>query len=333
MSFKAVYLQKDESGSFSAALESLDDRVLDANSLAHGDVVVRVTHSTLNYKDGLAIANRAPVVRKWPMVAGIDGAGEVIESADPNWKRGDHVFINGWGLGETHWGCLAQKARLPGAWLQRVPRPLSAADCMSIGTAGYTAMLCVMALQRNGVEPDDGEVLVTGATGGVGTFAVSLLSSLGYTVVASSGKADEAPFLQALGATTVIGRDTLSDAGKPLQKERWAGVIDSVGSHTLANACAQTRYGGSVAACGLAQGMDLSTTVAPFILRGVNLQGVDSVMCPMDRREAAWRRLANEIDRAKFDKIVRTVKLDEVIDVAGQFSAASLKGRVVVDLQ
>jgi acrylyl-CoA reductase (NADPH) len=330
MSFKAVYLQKDESASFTATLDTLDDGALDENALAAGDVLVRIRHSTLNYKDGLAITNRSPVVRKWPMVAGIDGAGEVIESDDPRWKPGELIFINGWGLGETHWGCLAEKARLPGKWLQRVPSTLSTADCMSIGTAGYTAMLCCMALQRQGVRPEDGEILVTGATGGVGTFAISLLSANGYTVVASTGKAEEGEFLEALGASSVIDRETLSAPGKPLQKERWAGVVDSVGSHTLANACALTQYGGAVAACGLAQGMDLAMTVAPFILRAVSLLGVDSVMCPMERREEAWARLAAEMDRDKLARITNTVSLEEALETASRFGAGGLKGRTVV---
>jgi acrylyl-CoA reductase (NADPH) len=330
MTFKAVYLQKDENAGFTATLATIDDSELDDNPLAEGDVLLRVRHSTLNYKDGLAITDRAPVVRKWPMVAGIDGAGEVISSADPRWKPGELVFINGWGLGETHWGCLAEKARLPGRWLQRVPSTLSTADCMSIGTAGYTAMLCCMALQRQGVRPENGEILVTGATGGVGSFAVSILSSNGYTVAASTGKAEEGEFLKALGASSIIDRETLSAPGKPLQKERWAGVIDSVGSHTLANACAQTQYGGAVAACGLAQGMDLATTVAPFILRAVSLLGVDSVMCPMEQREEAWRRLAAEIDRDKLARITNTVSLDEVIETATRFGAGALKGRTIV---
>lgn len=332
MSFKAVYLQKDESAGFSATLAMLEDSALDDNALAEGDVLVRIQHSTLNYKDGLAITNRAPVVRKWPMVAGIDGAGEVIESADPKWKPGDLVFVNGWGLGETRWGCLAEKARLPGGLLQRVPADFSTADCMSIGTAGYTAMLCCMALEKQGVQPGDGEVLVTGATGGVGTFAISLLSSMGYTVAASTGKTGEAEFLETLGASSVIERDALSAPGKPLQKERWAGVIDSVGSHTLANACAQTRYGGAVAACGLAQGMDLAMTVAPFILRGVSLVGVDSVMCPMERREEAWTRLAVEVDRAKLARISRTVRLEMAIATAERLQSGGGKGRVVVEV-
>ncbi|TDY16839.1 acrylyl-CoA reductase (NADPH) [Paraburkholderia sp. BL6665CI2N2] len=332
MSFKAVYLQKDESGSFSAALDTLDDSALDGNSLAEGDVLLRVMHSTLNYKDGLAIGNLSPVVRKWPMVAGIDGAGEVLESSDPRWIAGDLAFINGWGLGEAHWGCLAEKARLPGSWLQSVPSTMSTADCMSIGTAGYTAMLCCMALQRNGVRPEDGEILVTGATGGVGTFAISLLSSWGYTVVGSTGKPEEGEFLRALGASSLIARETLSGSGKPLQKERWAGVVDSVGSHSLANACAQTRYGGSVAACGLAQGMDFPATMAPFILRGVSLVGVDSVMCPMERRAEAWSRLAEELDRKKLAQITKTIELDDVIETAGRFGAGKLTGRVVVNI-
>ncbi|SDV46513.1 acrylyl-CoA reductase (NADPH) [Chitinasiproducens palmae] len=332
MSFKAIYLEKDEATGFHAELATLDDSALDDNPVAAGDVLLRVTHSTLNYKDGLAIANRGPVVRKWPMVAGIDGAGEVIESADPNWQPGDPVFINGWGLGETHWGCLAEKARLPGVQLQRVPATLSAAECMSIGTAGYTAMLCCMALQAHGVRPADGEVLVTGATGGVGTFAIALLSTLGYTVAASTGKPQEGGFLETLGASSLIARDTLSVAGKPLQKERWAGVIDTVGSHTLANACAQTRYGGAVAACGLAQGMDLTTTVAPFILRGVTLVGIDSVMCPIDRRQQAWARLATELDRNKLAQITRSISLGEVIDTAAKFGSGQMSGRVVVTI-
>jgi acrylyl-CoA reductase (NADPH) len=330
MAFKAVFLQKDESTGFTARLEVLDDSELNDNPLAEGDVLVHIVHSTLNYKDGLAITNRSPVVRKWPMVAGIDGAGEVIESADARWKPGDLVFINGWGLGETRWGCLAEKARLPGEWLQRVPATLSTADCMSIGTAGYTAMLCFMALQRHGLRPDDGEILVTGATGGVGTYAISLLSSNGYTVVASTGKPDEFEFLKALGASSVIDRATLSEPGKPLQKERWAGVIDSVGSHTLANACAQTKYGGAVAACGLAQGMDLPVTVAPFILRHVSLLGVDSVMCKMERREEAWAKLAAEIERDKLARITNTISFDEVLETATRFGAGGTKGRTVV---
>lgn len=255
------------------------------------------------------------------MIAGIDGAGEVIESGDSRWKSGDLAFVNGWGLGETHWGCLAERARLPGAWLQQVPPTLSTADCMSIGTAGYTAMFCCLAIERQGVRPEDGEILVTGATGGVGTYAISLLSSSGYIVVASTGKAEEAEFLKALGASSLIERQSLSAPGKPLQKERWAGVIDSVGTHTLANACVQTRYGGAVAACGLAQGMDLPMTVAPFILRGVRLEGVDSVMCPMERREQAWARLAAEIDRDKLAQIAITVSLDDVLETAGRFTS------------
>ncbi|MDR5798105.1 oxidoreductase [Caballeronia sp. LZ008] len=332
MTFKAICLRKYEQTGFSANLESLDDSALDDNPLARGDVLVRIRHSSLNYKDGLAIANRAPVVRQWPMVAGIDGAGVVLESADPRWESGDQVFINGWGLGETHWGCLAERARLPGQWLQRVPPPLSTADCMSIGTAGYTAMLCVMALQRQGVRPEDGDILVTGATGGVGTFAIALLSANGYTVVASTGKAQEGDFLGALGASSLIERETLSVQGKPLQKERWAGVIDSIGSHTLANACAQTRYGGAVAACGLAQGMDFASSVAPFILRGVSLLGVDSVMCPMEVRKRAWARLATELPRDKLARITQTVTLDQAIDAAQRFAERSLKGRIVVDV-
>jgi acrylyl-CoA reductase (NADPH) len=295
-------------------------------------VTVDVEFSTFNYKDGLAISGKSPGVRKWPMVPGIDFVGTVKASDDANWRAGDQVILNGWGVGESHWGGLAQKARVNGDWLVRLPETLTAFDAMAIGTAGYTAMLCVLALEQRGVQPGDGEVLVTGASGGVGSFAVSLLSSLGYRVVASTGKASESAYLQSLGAAEVIDRNTLSAAGKPLQKERWAGVVDSVGSHTLANACAATRYAGTVAACGLAQGMDLPLTVAPFILRGVALIGVDSVMAPAASRVQAWARLAKNLDRGSIANIATRIGLAEAIEAAPKILSGSVRGRLVVDV-
>ncbi len=303
-----------------------------APDLSAGQVRVGVDYSTLNYKDGLAITNAAPVVRLWPMVAGIDGAGTVLESQHPDWKAGDAFVLNGWGVGETHWGCLAEQACLKGDWLVRRPAAFSARQAMAIGTAGYTAMLCVMALERHGVQPGDGEVLVTGASGGVGSVAVALLSSLGYRVVASTGKLSEAAYLQALGAHEVVDRAALSAPGKPMQAERWAAVVDSVGSHTLANALAQTRYGGAVAACGLAQGRDLPTTVVPFILRNVALLGVDSVMAPRPLRQAAWDRLARDLDAEKLASMVEEVNLDQAIEKAQALMAGQVRGRIVVKI-
>ncbi|HYF58063.1 MAG TPA: MDR family oxidoreductase [Burkholderiaceae bacterium] len=328
--FRSLLLEKT-GDAFSASLTELDDAAL-ATHAADGDVVVRVAHSTINYKDGLAIANRSPVVRKWPMVPGIDGAGVVESSTHPGFSPGDGVVLNGWGVGETHWGCLSQRARLKGDWLVPLPAGLSTRQAMAIGTAGYTAMLCVMALEAQGVTPGDGEVLVTGAAGGVGGVAIALLSGLGHRVVASTGRAAEADYLKGLGAADVIDRATLSAPGKPLQKERWAGVVDAVGSHTLANACAQTRYRGAVAACGLAQGMDLPASVAPFILRGVRLIGVDSVMCPMADRRRAWQRLADELDLAKLDAMTREIGLGEAIAQAPEILAGRVRGRLVVDV-
>lgn len=322
--FQALLLEKDEAG-FRAGLRTLDEA-----QLPTGDVLVRVAWSTLNYKDALAITHRAPVVRQWPMVAGIDGAGEVIESSHPGWKPGDAFIHNGWGVGETHWGCLAEKARLKGDWLVRLPEGLSARAAMAIGTAGYTAMLCVLALEDHGVRPGDGEVLVTGATGGVGSVAVALLARLGHRVVAATGKAREADYLHRLGAAAVIDRAELAAPGKPFQKERWAAVVDAVGSHTLANALAQTRYGGVVAACGLAQGNDLPTTVLPFILRGVTLAGVDSVMAPRARRERAWARLARDLDPALLDAMVDEVPLGDAIARAHALMDGQVRGRIVV---
>lgn len=321
--FKALLLEKGDA--FSASVQTIDDSRLPA-----GDVTVAITHSTLNYKDGLAICNRSPVVRQWPMVAGIDGAGTITESTHPQWKPGDAFVLNGWGVGETHWGCLAQRARLKGDWLVRLPPALTPRQAMAIGTAGYTAMLCVMALEDHGVKPGAGEVLVTGATGGVGSVAIALLAQLGYTVVAATGKTSEEAYLKQLGASAIIDRAELVALGKPLQKERWAAVVDAVGSHTLANAIAQTRYGGTVAACGLAQGMDLPVTVMPFILRGVTLAGVDSVMAPLARRQAAWQRLARDLDTAKLEAMIEEVPLEFAIAKAQDLMAGKVRGRVVV---
>jgi acrylyl-CoA reductase (NADPH) len=321
--FKALVL--DKSPEFAAAIREVDDGFLPA-----GDVTIDVDYSTLNYKDALAITNRSPVVREWPMVAGVDGAGTVRESNHSAWRPGDRVVLNGFGVGEKHKGCLAQRARLSGDWLVRLPQTFTTRQAMAIGTAGYTAMLCVMALERHGLEPGEGEVLVTGATGGVGSVAVALLSKLGHQVVATTGKSAEAPYLKALGATAVMDRAELSGPGKPLQKERWRAVVDAVGSHTLANACAQTRYGGAVAACGLAQGADLPATVMPFILRGVALLGVDSVMAPLALRNQAWTRLARDLDASLLETITREIRLSDAIDTAHALMAGKIRGRIVV---
>jgi acrylyl-CoA reductase (NADPH) len=321
--FQALVL--DKSPDFRASVREVDD-----SFLPQGDVTVAIAASTLNYKDGLAITNRSPVVRSWPMVAGIDGAGTVIESTSPRWKSGDEVILNGFGVGETHKGCLAGKARLRGEWLVRRPAAFSARQAMAIGTAGYTAMLCVLALERHGVRPGEGEVLVTGATGGVGSIAVALFAGLGHRVAAATGKAAEGDYLRTLGAATILDRAELAAPGKPLQKERWSGVVDAVGSHTLANACAQTRYGGAVAACGLAQGMDLPATVAPFILRGVSLLGIDSVMAPMALREQAWSRLESDLDPGRLDAATSEIGLEEAIAQAERLMAGQVRGRVVV---
>ena len=321
--FKALVL--DKSPEFAAAIREVDD-----GFLPPGDVTIDVDYSTLNYKDALAITNRSPVVREWPMVAGVDGAGTVRESSHPAWRPGDRVVLNGFGVGEKYKGCLAQRARLSGDWLVRLPETFTTRQAMAIGTAGYTAMLCVMALERHGLEPGQGEVLVTGATGGVGSVAVALLSKLGHRVVATTGKSAEAPYLKALGAAVVMDRAELSAPGKPLQKERWRAVVDAVGSHTLANACAQTRYGGAVAACGLAQGADLPATVMPFILRGVALLGVDSVMAPLALRNEAWTRLARDLDASLLETITREITLPEAIDSAHALMAGKIRGRIVV---
>ena len=322
--FRALVL--DKSPEFTAAVREVDEAFL-----PEADVTVDIAYSTLNYKDALAITNRSPVVRSWPMVAGIDGAGTVVDSRSPLWQPGSLVVLNGFGVGETHKGCLAQRARLKGEWLVRLPPAFTPRQAMAIGTAGYTAMLCVLALERHGLKPGDGDVLVTGATGGVGSIAVALLSALGHRVTAATGKASEEGFLRDLGAAAVIDRAELAAAGKPLQKERWAAVVDAVGSHTLANACAQTRYGGAVAACGLAQGMDLPATVAPFILRGVSLLGVDSVMAPLAVREQAWFRLARDLDPKKLDALTAEIGLTEAVEHAPRFLSGQVRGRLVVD--
>ncbi len=324
--FSALLLEKDDAG-FRAGPTTLDEA-----RLPDADVLVQPEYSTLNFKDGLALTNRSPVVRNWPMVPGIDGAGTVLESRHPDWKSGDRFVHNGWGVGETHWGCMAQRARLKGDWLVRLPAAFTARQAMAIGTAGYTAMLCVLALERHGLKPGDGEVLVTGATGGVGSVAIALLARLGHAVVAASGKAAEGDYLKRLGATAVIDRTTLAAPGKPLQKERWAGVIDAVGSHTLVNALAQTRYGGTVAACGLAQGHDLPGTVMPFILRGVTLAGVDSVMAPLALRELAWSRLARDLDPALLETMVTETDLAGATAWAHKLMAGEVRGRVVVKI-
>ncbi len=329
--FNALVITKPETG-YRCDLTQLDEAQLPAS----GDVTVRVDCSTLNYKDGLAITGKSPVVRSFPMVPGIDFAGSVTHSDHPKWKAGDRVLLNGFGVGENHWGGLAQMARVKGDWLVALPDTLSERDAMAVGTAGYTAMLCVMALQRHwmdaGVAPGSGEVLVTGANGGVGSVAISLLAGLGHTVVASTGRPQEAHYLKSLGAAAVIDRNELGAPGKPLQKERWIGVVDSVGSHTLANACASTRYGGAVAACGLAQGMDLPASVAPFILRGVTLYGIDSVMAPMARREAAWETLAKSLNREQLATITTEIGLGEAVAAAGEILAGRVRGRLVVDV-
>jgi acrylyl-CoA reductase (NADPH) len=326
--FKAILISKDDTSGYRAALQQVDDSVL-----PEGDVTVNIEWSTLNYKDGLAITGKSPVVRRFPMVPGIDFAGTVTASSSPAWKAGDQVVLNGWGVGETHCGGLSEVARVKGDWLVALPKGISAKQAMAIGTAGYTAMLCVMALEKHGVKPADGEILVTGANGGVGGVAIALLAKLGYTVVASTGRMEEAEHLKALGATTVIDRAELSAPGKAIGKERWAGVVDAVGSHTLANACATTKYGGAVAACGLAGGMDFPATVAPFILRGVTLYGIDSVMAPMALRQQAWARLAKDLDMAKLQSMTREIGMDAVVATAAALLEGKVRGRVVVSVR
>jgi len=325
--FKGILINKDDNG-YRAELTDIDDA-----QLPEGNVTVRVSHSTLNYKDGLAITGKGPIVRQFPMVPGVDLAGTVEDSSDPDFKPGDQVVLNGWGVGEGHWGGLAERARVQGKWLIPLPSAFTPAQAMAIGTAGYTAMLAIMALEKNGVTPDKGEVLVTGANGGVGSFAIALLAKLGYRVVASTGRVSESEYLTSLGAAEIIDRATLAEPGRPLAKERWAGAIDSVGSHTLANICASTRYWGTVATCGLAQGMDFPASVAPFILRGVTLAGIDSVMRPRQDRIDAWARLARDLDVSLLPLISREIGLSEVVETAHQLMDGQVRGRIVVDTQ
>lgn len=324
--FKAVVIDKQEQG------QSVSLTEVDESQLPEGDVTVAVEYSTINYKDSLAITGKSPVVRKFPMVGGIDFAGTVEASSHPDWKAGDRVVLNGWGVGETHWGGLSQKARVKGDWLVPLPAAFSAKQAMCIGTAGYTAMLCVLALEKHGLKPEDGEILVTGAGGGVGGVAISVLSKLGYSVVASSGRTEEADYLKALGASSIIPRDELSKAGKPLAKERWAGAVDSVGSYTLANVCAGIQMHGAVAACGLAQGMDFPSTVAPFILRGITLYGIDSVMAPRALRMEAWERLGRDFAIGEREGMFQEIGLGDVISVGEDIIAGKVRGRVVVDV-
>jgi acrylyl-CoA reductase (NADPH) len=324
--FKAVVIEKTDSGT-KAALTDFDEA-----NLMDGDVIVRIEYSTLNYKDGLAITGKAPVVRRFPMIAGIDFAGTVESSTHPGWKPGDKVVLNGWGCGETHLGAYAGKTRVKGDWLVPLPKSMSAREAMAIGTAGFTAMLAVMALERHGLSPARGPIAVTGAAGGVGSVAVALLAKLGFAVHAVTGRPQEADFLRGLGATEIVERKELAGPARPLAKERWAGGIDAVGSTTLANLLSMIRYGGAVAACGLAGGMDLPASVAPFILRGVSLYGIDSVMCPLDRRREAWKRLESDLDRQKLAMITREIGLPDVFGVAPEILAGQVRGRIVVKI-
>lgn len=324
--FKALYIDKVDD-QYQCQFKQLEE-----TDFPEGNVTVNVEYSTLNFKDGLAISGKSPVVRRFPMVPGIDFAGVVESSDHPNFKAGQRVFINGWGLGEKHWGGLTEKAKVNGDWLLSTPENMSSFDVMAVGTAGYTAMLCVQVLQNNGITPQSGKVLVTGANGGVGSFAIAFLAKLGFEVVASTGRPEEEARLRQLGASEIIDRNTLSEPGRPLGKELWAAAIDSVGSHTLANVCASTQYGGVVAACGLAQGMDFPATVAPFILRGVTLAGVDSVMCPNEKRLKAWEQIAQLVDQEVLNTASSIIGFNDVIDTAHQLLEGKVKGRVVVDI-
>ena len=325
--FKAIVIDKADTGQ-TVRLTDFDEK-----DLMDGDVTVRVEWSTVNYKDGLAITGKAPVVRRFPMIAGVDFAGTVESSTHPKWKPGDQVILNGWGVGETRLGAYAEKARVKGDWLVRRPAGISTRDAMAIGTAGYTAMLAVMALERAGINPSRGPVIVTGAAGGVGSVAVALLAKLGYAVAVSTGRPEEAAYLKGLGASEIINRNELAGPARPLAKERWAGGIDAVGSTTLANVLSMTRYGGAVAACGLAGGMDLPTTVAPFILRGISLIGIESVLCPLPHREAAWRRLEADLDHRKVMAMASEINLDEVIAAGGRIVDGKVRGRIVVKIR
>lgn len=325
--FKAIMVSRDEEKNQSVAVEQIT-----IDDLMEGDVVVSIEATTVNYKDGLAITGKSPVVRRWPMVPGIDFAGTVESSTHAKWKAGDKVILNGWGVGETHYGAYAAKARVNGDWLIALQDGMKPMDAMAIGTAGYTSMLSVLALENAGITPDKGPIIVTGASGGVGSVAVSILAKLGYHVIASTGRTSEEAYLKELGAAEIIDRAELSEPGRPLGKERWAGGIDSVGSTTLANVLAQTQLNGAVAACGLAQGMDLPTSVAPFILRGVSLLGIDSVMAPIAKREEAWRRLASDLDAAKLASIATHIGFDDLIQSAHDILDGKIRGRVVVDM-
>ena len=325
--FKAIVVEKTDGGT-KAALTQFDEA-----NLMDGDVTVRVEYSTVNYKDGLAVTGKAPVVRRFPMIAGIDAAGTVESSTHPAWKPGDKVILNGWGCGETHLGAYAEKARVKGDWLVRLPPKLTARDAMAIGTAGYTAMLAAMALERHGLKPDRGPVVVTGAAGGVGSVAVAILAQWGYSVTAVTGRPQESDYLKGLGAAEILDRKELAGPPKPLAKERWAGAVDAVGSTTLANVLSMMRYGGAVAACGLAGGMDLPASVAPFILRGVCLYGIDSVMCPIELRKEAWKKLERDLDRQKLAAMTREIGLSEVPDAAAAILAGQVRGRIVVKIQ
>ncbi|MBN8981337.1 MAG: oxidoreductase [Rhizobiales bacterium] len=325
-SFKAIRIDKAEKGTTTTLAQ------FDETDLMDGDVTVAVEWSTVNYKDGLAITGKSPVVRRFPMIAGVDFAGTVIDSKHAGWKAGDKVISTGWGLGETHLGAYAEKARVKGDWLVRLPSGMTAREAMAVGTAGFTAMLSVLALEKHGLTPKDGAMIVTGAAGGVGSVAVALLSKLGFHVIASTGRPAEADYLRALGASEIIDRNELSAPGKPLAKERWAGGIHSVGSTTLANLLAMTKYGGAIAACGLAAGMDLPSSVAPFILRGVCLLGIDSVMCPIGPRKAAWERIAKDLDHKKLAEMTTEIGLADVLDVAPKILAGQVRGRTVVKI-
>jgi acrylyl-CoA reductase (NADPH) len=325
--FKALVVDRD-----AEKKQFVEVRDLSLTDLMDGDVVVRVRHSTVNYKDGLAITGKLPVVRRWPMIPGIDFCGEVVSSDNPDFKPGDEVILNGWGVGETHYGAYAKFARVRGDWLIKKPAGLSSADAMAIGTAGYTAMLCVLALERHGITPARGPVAVTGAAGGVGSVAIALLKKLGYHVIASTGRAEEQVYLKDLGADEVIGREELSSPAKLLDKERWAGAVDTVGSTILANVIAMTKAGGAVAACGNAAGMDLPTSVAPFILRGVSLLGINSVTLPKGLREEAWARLVTDLDREKLKKMATTIGFDDIRATAEKIVEGKVRGRVVVEI-
>jgi len=324
--FKAIRIDKADKGT-TAALTQFDEA-----ELMEGDVTVRVEWSALNYKDGLALTGKAPVVRRFPMIAGVDLAGTVEQSSHPQWKAGDKVICTGWGMGETHLGAYAEKARVKGDWLVRLPKGMSTREAMAIGTAGFTAMLSVLALEKHGLTSNHGPVVVTGAAGGVGSVATAVLSKLGFQVIASTGRLSEADYLKGLGAAEVIDRSELSGPAKPLAKERWAGGVDSVGSTTLANLLSMTKYAGAIAACGLAAGMDLPTSVAPFILRGVCLLGIDSVMCPIDVRKTAWSRLASDLDPTKLTEITHEIGLDQVIEAGAKILAGQVRGRIVVKI-